>query len=256
MQVRTTINLLAAALLLFPLFSIPSSQAAASDPSPTQAGRSGLIVVELFTSQGCSSCPPADAYLRELAEVDGILPLSMHVDYWDYIGWKDPFAMPAVKNRQRDYAVHFGLRYVYTPQAVVHGTVQATGSDRRAIGRAIDALRGAEQLAVTLSHGADGGLSVALPGGAAPDKGARVMLVVFDNQHETAIKRGENRGRTLKYRNVVRAFRSLGAWDGQAETLQVSAKDLGAMPGDACAVIVQAVDSGHVLGAASLPLRH
>ena len=253
MQVRATIKLLAVALFLFPLFTIPSPEAAAGDSSQKT---NQLIVVELFTSQGCSSCPPADAYLHELAEMDGVLPLSMHVDYWDYIGWKDPFAMPKVGERQREYAAHFGLRYVYTPQAVVHGIDQATGSDRRAVGRAIARLRGKHQVPIELVKTADGGMAINLPDDPTVEHRARITMVVFDREHQTAIKRGENRGRTIKYRNVVRGFRPIAQWNGRAASVPLSARELASMQGESCVIIVQSMRTGHILGAAAMPLHN
>ena len=100
---------------------------------PAVAGEGALNVVELFTSQGCSSCPPADALLADLADRDDVLALSFHVDYWDYIGWKDPFASPQYTQRQRVYSQVFGKRYVYTPQMVVNGSFEMTGSDRAGV---------------------------------------------------------------------------------------------------------------------------
>ncbi|HEV8025928.1 MAG TPA: DUF1223 domain-containing protein, partial [Stellaceae bacterium] len=96
-------------------------------------GRSAPVVVELFTSQGCSTCPPADAYLGELASRPGVIALAFHVDYWNYIGWTDPFASKAATDRQRSYAKQLGLRYVYTPQMVINGTMEGVGSGREAI---------------------------------------------------------------------------------------------------------------------------
>src|SRR5512144_1000431 len=108
-----------------------STPARAGDES--SAGRPSLTVVELFTSQGCSSCPPADALIGELAQREDVLALSEHVDYWDYLGWKDPFASPAHTARQRNYAKALGLKYLYTPQVVVQGQVQVSGSEREAV---------------------------------------------------------------------------------------------------------------------------
>ena len=222
--------------------------AAAADAPPQ-------TVVELFTSQGCSSCPPADKFLGELAQRPDLLALSIHVDYWDYIGWKDPFASPENTRRQRNYAEALKLRYVYTPQMVIQGMGHATGSDRSSVLRRIAEAEALPRLPVTVHH-AGGRIEVTVAGA---DKGidggdeAAVWLAVFDRQHETAIRRGENGGRTLKYHNVVRNMMQVGTWTGKPLKLTATLADLGGHP-DGCAVIVQSVKTGRILGAAKVAL--
>jgi len=224
-----------------------SSAQAADAPPPT--------VVELFTSQGCSSCPPADKFLGELAERPDLLALSIHVDYWDYIGWKDPFASPDNTKRQRDYAQALKLRYVYTPQMVIQGISHATGSDRSSVLRRIAEAQAMPRLPVTIRH-ADGRIEVTVAGADKEMDGvdeAAVWLAVYDRQHETAVKRGENGGRTLKYHNVVRKMVRVGTWSGRPLKLTAMLADLGGHP-DGCAVIVQSLSTGRILGAAKLAL--
>jgi hypothetical protein len=221
-----------------------------------QAGKAAdhpLAVVELFTSQGCSSCPPADAFLGELAKRDDVLALSFHVDYWDYIGWKDPYASAKHTERQRHYARRFGMRYVYTPQMVIQGRVQATGSNRGAVLDGIEKNRRGAVVPVELrnSHGDE--VIVSIPDGAAAES-ATVWLVVFDREHETAVKRGENRGRTVRNYNVVRRLSRIGTWTGKAMEIPVKVPRMASGAGDACAVIVQARRTGYILGAAVMPL--
>jgi hypothetical protein len=165
--------------------------------APPAARAGELTVVELFTSQGCSSCPPADALLTELAHKDGVLALSLHVDYWDYIGWKDPFASAAATQRQRDYARPFGLGYVYTPQMVIQGRRQMTGSDRRGVLEGIARETALPRLKVEIAGDA-GSATAVLP---AHDGAEASVLwaVAFDYAHATRIERGENGGRTLTY---------------------------------------------------------
>ena len=134
---------------------------------PFPALAQGPTVVELFTSQGCSSCPPADAFLGDLAKRQDVLALAFHVDYWDYIGWKDPYADPGHTSRQRDYSSKLGLRYVFTPQMVVQGASSATGSDRTSVLGLIGRDRGQDRLEVKLSRDAAGLVTVSLP--ARPD---------------------------------------------------------------------------------------
>jgi len=221
--------------------------AAAEAPLPT--------VVELFTSQGCSSCPPADKFLGELVERPDLLALSIHVDYWDYIGWKDPFASADNTKRQRDYAAALKLRYVYTPQMVIHGASHATGSDRSSVLRRIAEAQVLPRLPVTVRH-VGGRIEVNVAGagnGIDASDEAAVWLAVFDRRHETAIKRGENGGRTLTYHNVVREMVRVGTWRGRPLALASALDDIGRRA-DGCAVIVQSVKTGRILGAARVAL--
>ncbi len=210
-----------------------------------------LTVVELFTSQGCDSCPPADAFLGELAEKEGVLALSFHVDYWDYIGWKDVFADPAFTRRQRDHARNLGLRYVYTPQMVIQGSTHATGSDRSAVLERIERAKRAKRVPVTLRHDASGRLAVAIA--QAPEgEEAAVWMVVYDDARATRVRRGENRGRTLIDHNVVRGLRRIGRWTGKAMNIEVGLSGLTVEPGDGAAVILQSTATGRILGAADI----
>ena len=213
------------------------------------AGDSRPVVVELFTSQGCSSCPPADDLLAELAKDPGVLALSFHVDYWDYIGWKDPFAAAQYTERQRDYAAALGLRYVYTPQMVIDGRHNVVGSKRREVTQAVEnASATATAVEVTLEP-ADGGRAV-LSAGAPPAEGATVWLITFDDGHDTPVASGENRGRALHNTNVVRDLRSLGTWSGTAQTYAVDFAKAKAEGRGGCAVIVQQGRGGPIVGAA------
>ena len=240
MRLRVTTLALLCALVLAPF------------PSAAEDAR-GLTVVELFTSQGCSSCPPADAFLGELAEREGVLALSFHVDYWDYIGWKDIFADAAYTRRQRDYAKNLGLRYVYTPQMVIQGSAHITGSDRSGVTERIERFKSTKQVPVTLRHEASGKLVVSIAAATGQTEAA-VWMVVFDDAHATEVRRGENRGRTLVDRNVVRGLHRIGTWTGKTLNLRVGLSGLTADPGDGCAVILQSTATGQVLGAAKLAL--
>jgi hypothetical protein len=198
------------------------------------------VLVELFTSQGCSSCPPADAFLAELAAREDVVALSFHVDYWNYIGWKDPFATKWATQRQRDYGRTLAQRYVYTPEIVVDGAAHAVGSEREEVERLIADSRARPGPAVSASRS---GGEVRVHVGAGEGEGT-VWLVRFDPEHVTRVERGENGGRTLRNVNVARAMTKLGTWRGAP--LELSAE---AAPGG-CAVIVQEEGPGHVLGAA------
>jgi hypothetical protein len=209
------------------------------------------VVVELFTSQGCSSCPPADALLAELAKRDDVLPLALHVDYWDYIGWVDSFADPAHTARQKAYAHAAGARTIYTPQMVVGGVEQLIGTRAMELGELIEA-HGARPSPVELSvarrsarvtiHAEAKG---ALPAGVV----MVVQLVRFKPEEAVAIARGENAGRTITYTNIVTDWREIGRWTGAAPL------DLAAdAPGpDRAAVILQEEGPGAILAAAVAP---
>jgi hypothetical protein len=208
-------------------------------------------VVELFTSQGCSSCPPADVFLGELAQRDDIIALSYHIDYWDYIGWKDTFATPDTTARQRAYGRTLSQRYVYTPQMVISGRSHVVGSQRQAVLAAIDGLSVGSASELRLTATPEGGLKINIAPGQV-SRPAIVWLVEYDRRHTVAIRRGEDRGRTLDYHNVVRSLKRLGHWEGGATELETDIKASKANGRDGCVVIVQEAEGGPILGAVKL----
>jgi hypothetical protein len=198
------------------------------------------IVVELFTSQGCSSCPPADALLRELAARPGLLALGYHIDYWDGPGWTDPLSLPEATARQRAYARLFGHPgRVYTPQTVIDGRDEFVGSDRAAIADALRAARPESAAPVAFAAG-----SVRI--GAGTGRGA-VWLVRFARRRTTRVGGGENRGRVLDDADGVTAVVRLGDWNGAAASFPLAPPG----PGEGAAVLVQAAD-GTMLGAGAI----
>jgi len=213
------------------------------------------VVVELYTSQGCSSCPPADKYMGELTKRRDVLGLTFHVDYWDYIGWKDPFARPENTVRQRQHSRNLGLRNIYTPQMVIQGAANAVGSDRMDVDRAISRTKKIAQVPVNLIHRKNGQLNISIPASAIKDS-ANIFLVAFDDKHSTAVKRGENGGRKLSHYNVVRDMKQIGTWTGQAVSLNVSVAGMATAGRNACAVLVQSEKTGRILGAAQIRLDH
>jgi hypothetical protein len=192
---------------------------------PGQAATSRPILVELFTSQGCNSCPPADALLGELAKRPGVLALAWHVDYWDGLGWKDKFSSHAATLRQSEYSTRLGLDTIYTPQLVVDGNTEAVGSNARAADALIRAAaaRSVEGPALTLTHRPDGTAAVSL--GAGPKVAGTVWLVAYDRAQTTPIGRGENAGHTLTEYQVVRKATALATWTGDALELPLPAKE-------------------------------
>ena len=211
-------------------------------------------LVELFTSQGCSSCPPADAFAGELAERDDVIVLSMHVTYWDYIGWTDPFGSEAATDRQKAYGRRLKRGMIYTPQMVIDGTYEEIGSNRTAVKRAIAKASAAPGLAIELALDNDD-LLVSIPG-AHFEGAATVWLARYDAERVTEIPRGENSGRRLRNVNVVRDLREIGAWTGLPLELRLPASLLTSGEGgrDGCVVIVQEDGFGRVLGARRMAL--
>lgn len=229
----------------------------AGSHSPAHA--QSRAVVELFTSQGCSSCPSADRLLGELAKDASLIAVSVPIAYWDYLGWKDTLADPRHTARQKGYAYARGDGQVYTPQAVVNGSVHALGSDRTAIEHAINKSRknGAMTLVPVSLVLADGRINVDVPG-AAEGRGAEVWLCGLMKSATVAIGRGENQGRTVTYHNVVRRWVKLGVWTGKAETWSIPVSDIKTDGIDAVAVVVQggkASAPGAMLGAALASLN-
>ena len=226
---------LALIALLLPLLAPPATAADAAHPE----------VVELFTSQGCSSCPPANANLGVLAARPEILALSFGVTYWDQLGWKDTFASPAFTQRQWDYAHGLQHANVATPQVVVNGRADAVGnrlSDLEALLRKADRGPGGPEL-----QWRDGRVRIAA--GQAPAGGADVWLARYDPRVvQVPVARGENQGHTLPHRNVVRALTRIGHWSGQ--TLVASAAP--AQNGLKTAVLVQAGAGGPIIAASRL----
>jgi hypothetical protein len=210
----------------------------------------GPEVVELYTSQGCSSCPPADAVLGELAQMPNVIALAFHVAYWDNIGWPDHFALPIAVERQHRYVETLGLSSAFTPQAVVDGRGSFVGSDKRGILAAMLEPRNTIPIELQVTHGE---LTVTLPD-RQDGAGYEVNLAAYLPQAQTRVGRGENSGRTLTEFNIVRQFRTLGAWNGREAVFRVP---LDAMPVDAThvAVLLQRAEQGPIAGSATVALR-
>ncbi|MBM3487633.1 MAG: DUF1223 domain-containing protein [Alphaproteobacteria bacterium] len=224
-------------------------------PAAAEPAAQTRVVVELFTSQGCSSCPPADSYLRELTKREDLLALSLHVDYWNYIGWRDPFSSKQMTERQHAYRKHFQLRYVYTPQMVVDGTTEFAGMHQGTAEAAIAAAMNRTRLPITVIAGKDGAVTAKVPAGAHQGEPAVVWGVLYDEEKKTAVERGENAGRKIVNTNVVRIWRKIGVWQGTAAEYRVALAALGAAERDGFAVIVQKAEVGEILGAAALSLK-
>lgn len=233
-------------------------------PGTVSATERPRAVLELFTSQGCSSCPPADRYVAEIADRPDLIALTFAVDYWDYLGWRDTLASPYHAKRQKAYAYVRGDRQIYTPQMIVNGIGHAIGSDRSAVERSVAQTAGhVGVLSVPVSVSVSGdSVTVRLPDQANPfvgaDNPATVTLLGVSSRQPVEITRGENRGQTVTYRNVVRGHASLGDWNGSARTFTVSKRDLVGPECERLVVLIQAGTHrrpGAILGAAMAQAR-
>ncbi len=224
----------------------------------SEAGPPVPVLVELFTSEGCSSCPPADALLARLDATQPVagarvIVLSEHVTYWNHLGWRDPFSLDAMTERQQKYASRFGLGEVYTPQVVVDGAAELVGSDARGLERAIakSAASAKAELSIESVEVADGEIRFALGGRLA--SGSALVTVVAEDAVESSVLRGENSGRTLKHVAVVRRMETLPA--GSADGRRLAMK----LPGEAhgpLRLVVFGVEarSGRVMAVAEKPI--
>ena len=237
-----------AALLV--LICVGLELGSAEDLRAQSSSPRGPAVVELYTSQGCSSCPPADALLGVLSQMPNVLALAFHVDYWDSIGWRDHFALPMARERQRRYVETLGLSSAFTPQVVVDGRSSFVGSDKPRILAAM-----AEPLITIpiLIDVARGELIVTVP--ERPDQERYdVNLIAYLPEAATNVGRGENSGRTLREFNIVRQFRTLGVWNGQQSVFRAA---VNSFPADATrvALLLQQNQQGPIVGSAMALLR-
>jgi hypothetical protein len=229
-------RLIAAAAAL--VFSLSSASLQAAEP---------VVVVELYTSQGCSSCPPADKLLGELADRRDVLPLALHVDYWDYIGWADSFANPAYTKRQRAYARVAGSRSIYTPQMIIGGKDHVIGYKPMAVADAIQANRHASPIDIGMIQSGGTVVITAQPQGKLPSD-MQVQLIRYAPRKSVKIERGENAGKTIRYHNIVLDWSIVGAWDGRAPFMA----EVNAPADGQYAVIIQRRGPGAVVAAARL----
>lgn len=207
------------------------------------------VVVELFTSQGCSSCPPADDLLREMSDRPDVIALAFHVDYWDYIGWKDTFGNPEFTLRQKGYAHAQSARTIYTPQFMIAGQTAIGGAHPQEIDALIaEWASQAEKVSIQVFVAEEGRIRISASPLARLQGPVQINLVRYLPSAEVSITRGENKGRRIDYANVVTSWKILGTWSGRGE-LTVEAPYLGEERG---VVILQAADFGPILAAARI----
>jgi hypothetical protein len=222
----------------------------------TQTEGASLGVVELFTSQGCSSCPPADEIFADLAARPDVVALAYHVDYWDYLGWKDTLSSKKNTERQYAYMRAFGSRSVYTPQAVINGRTHVNGANRHAVNDTLAGMKKTGQgmnVALKVSRTDDGVIIDAGDAGANPavSPNAHLILVFFDAPQTISIGNGENSGRKETYWNAVSEIQTAGMWHGKAQRYELPMSEIAKKGG--CAALLQAVGKdglpGPILGA-------
>jgi hypothetical protein len=208
---------------------------------------SNPVVVELYTSQGCSSCPPADALMHELVKRQDVIGLALHVDYWDYIGWKDEFADPAHTNRQQGYAQAGGRSMIYTPQMIINGQEDVVGARGVELMEHIEKHRATAPVAKVVAEQSEGQVAISVDTtGKSLTGDYDVFLVNYTPARRVSIKRGELAGETLDYANVVEAWTQIGTWDGQGQyTLTTSL-----IRDEPAVVLVQRANHGAIVAAA------
>lgn len=231
--------------------TLGAAQSGHVTPVGSAGSASRLVVLELFTSQGCSSCPAADALLKNYAQRPDVMALSLAVDYWDHLGWKDTLASAKNTARQKHYAKTLGIGNVYTPQIVIAGAAHAVGSSKSDIEKAIALARNIPARMPLEMAASNDGKRVTIDIGAVGDRAAipaTVWLAVVAPRVEVEVKRGENRGRTLVYHNVVREIAPVGMWSGKTLKIELPASAV-MEKSDRCAVLLQADDGGQILAA-------
>ena len=214
------------------------------------ADTKSMVVAELFTSQGCSSCPPADALLKNLAKKQHVLALAFHVDYWDYIGWKDTFAKPSFTKRQKSYAKQLGRKHIYTPQMIINGRYDVIGSRAMEVADILsDEIRRQKTIVITkIVNDKTIALSIAAAQNNISLPHSDVLAIRFRPYSEVSVNKGENKGKTLVYANVVTSVSKLGTWRGER-----SWKTTYSLSGsERVAIIVQKQNQGEIYGSVLL----
>lgn len=214
-----------------------------------------VVVIELFTSQGCEKCPPANTLMQELTGNKNVLPLTWHVDYWDYMGWKDTLAKPEFTLRQEDYNAALGRKGVYTPQVIVNGRRQLVGSNKLDLYENIRTSIIANEMPLVVKiEGGHSNLRVRVDGPASTS-GAVIKMVWYDTMQKIKISAGGNAGKTIDYVNVVRSSKNIGVWQGKEVTIPLDLNDPDRAGADCIAILVQVGETGPIIGAAYIVLN-
>ncbi len=243
--------------LLVSLFLTLPAMSASDGTMKKSSHSSPKILLELFTSQGCSSCPRADALLPTFIARDDVIALSMSVDYWDYLGWRDTLAQPKFTKRQHSYARQFRVGHVYTPQVVVDGLSHHNGADENAIEEMIEKRRAARAKNPPVDlrvESRDGTLIITVGDKKTnrPQKKATLWMALVSKKESVKIRRGENRGELLTYHNVVRKLTPIGHWNGEKMTIKLPKKHLSQGNTDGCVILLQDGDGGPIVAAVEM----
>ena len=223
--------------------------AAAMVPTAARAAGPEMVVIELFTSQGCSSCPPADAFLSELAKTKGVMALTYHVDYWDYLGWKDTFGSPDFSQRQYDYANARGDMDVYTPQMIVHGGKHYVGSNRQRVTAALPDVDSGPAIELRIAAGQS---EVVIDVGAGATEGETMLwMLPVTSLARVKILKGEIAGKEIAYHNIVRKIIPAGMWHGTAQRIALSKDAILTEGVDSCVALLQKGKAGPILACAA-----
>lgn len=224
-------------------------------PPPAHAADDRPTVVELYTSQGCSSCVTADTYLQQLSDRDDVIALTFPVTYWDYLGWKDTLAKPEHDARQRAYAVAASSADIYTPQIIIDGVHREVGSQTDVIDEVIAFQAGARPPAIAISLlPGPRTIAINIAAGTLPagTQSATIRLIQYDARAIVTIDEGENSGKQLSYYNVVRSMAPVGVWQGEAMGLNLPLRDIRRAGYSGIAVLLEADNGGPILGAAKI----
>ncbi|MCK5426013.1 MAG: DUF1223 domain-containing protein [Emcibacter sp.] len=212
--------------------------------------------MELFTSQGCNLCPPADDILTEFSKQENILALSYSVDYWNYLGWEDTLARPECTLRQKKYNITLGKNGIYTPQMIIQGDHDVIGSRQDLIDKMVEDVRQTtrdyQPTGLDITFDLTGGMIDLRISGNENETSATIWIVGYDFEKTVNIKRGELSGQVRKYHNVVQAIKRIGRWTGEDVKLTLSRKDIGDVNYDAYALLLQAHETGPIIAAAKL----
>ena len=247
---------LASLLMTMPAYSAPDKTMANKTMAKTSQS-SSKILLELYTSQGCSSCPAADALLPTFIARDDVIALSLSVDYWDYLGWRDTFGQAKFTKRQHSYARQFRVGHVYTPQVVVDGRSHHNGADESAIEKMIEQRRAARAKNPPVDLGvksSDGTLVITVGSmkNAPSSKKATLWMALVSKKESVKIRRGENRGESLIYHNVVRKLTPIGHWSGEQMTVKLPKKHIMQRNTDGCVILLQDGDGGPIVAAVEM----
>ncbi|VAV91700.1 hypothetical protein that often co-occurs with aconitase [hydrothermal vent metagenome] len=225
--------------------------AQARSESAGEGGQS-LVVVELFTSQGCNSCPPADEVLAKLSMRKDVLALSYSVDYWNYLGWKDTLAQPDCTIRQRKYNISLGKNGVYTPQMIIQGARDVIGSKGDLVKQIITDTVPVRLSDLDITFDQSGDMINLRIGASDGEPAATIWVIGYDFERTVDIRGGENAGQTRTYHNVVQSIKRIGSWMGQEVRLTLSRQDLGTGNYDAYALLLQSRETGPIIAAVKL----